>query len=98
MPRMRLDRLLTLGLVHPLRRACLGAGEVRVPVLMYHSISDSAEEKVSAYYRTTTSPKIFAEQMALLHAEGWQAVAVKRGRELLQRGGPGGGKSGDGDL
>jgi peptidoglycan/xylan/chitin deacetylase (PgdA/CDA1 family) len=81
---MRLDRLLTLSLVNPLRRA--SAGGFRLPILMYHSISDT-EEKVSAYYRTVTSPKTFAEQMALLRAEGWQAVTVRRGRELLRRGG-----------
>ncbi len=56
MPRMRLDRLLTLGLVNPLRRA--SAGGFRLPILMYHSISDT-EETVSAYYRTATSPKKF---------------------------------------
>ncbi len=87
MPRIRLDRLLTLGLVHPLRRACLGAAEFRLPILMYHSISDGAEDQVSPYYRVATSPRVFAEQMALLRADGWQAVGVKRGRELLRRGG-----------
>jgi peptidoglycan/xylan/chitin deacetylase (PgdA/CDA1 family) len=92
MPRIRLDRLLTLGLVHPLRRACLGAGEFRLPILMYHSISDSAEDQVSPYYRTATSPRVFAEQMALLRAEGWQAVGVRSGRELLRRGANAAGK------
>jgi len=58
-----------------------------LPVLMYHSISDDSENNVAPYYRTATSPKIFAEQMALLRAEGFQAVGLQRGRELLRQNG-----------
>lgn len=80
---LRLDRFLTLCLFKPCQRA--GTGARRLPVLMYHSISEQGEDKVSAYYRTTTSPKIFAEQMALLRAEGFRAVNLREGRELLRR-------------
>ena len=58
----------------------------RLPVLMYHSILNGGEDKVSPYYRTTTSPKIFAEQMELLRAEGFRGVNLQEGRELLRRG------------
>ncbi|MDB6022725.1 MAG: Polysaccharide deacetylase [Pedosphaera sp.] len=82
----RLDRLLTLGCFNPLRKAQSGAGQGRLPVLMYHSISDGSEDNVSPYYRTTTSPRVFAEQMMLLRDEGFRAVSLRQGRELLRRG------------
>src|SRR5579884_838284 len=84
MPDVRLDRFLTLHLFERMQRmpAC-----TELPVLMYHSISDDSENNVAPYYRTATSPKIFAEQMALLRAEGFQAVGLQRGRELLRQNG-----------
>lgn len=91
MSSLRLDRLLTLCLFRPLRSAALGCGGFRLPVLMYHSISDRSEAGVSPYYRTATSPKVFAEQMALLKAGGWEAVSLKAALEAL-RGGKGGGR------
>ena len=56
-------------------------------MLMYHSVSDRSEEGVAPYYRTTTSPKVFAEQMALLQTEGWDAVSLKAGLQALHDGG-----------
>ncbi len=85
MSQLRMDRLLTMCLFHPWQRVRSGAGEARVPMLMYHSISETAEDQVPAYYRTATSPARFAEHMALLHAEGCQVVSLQRGRELLRR-------------
>lgn len=63
-------------------------GGLRLPVLMYHSVSDRSEAGVAPYYRTATSPKVFAEQMALLHAEGWETVSLRAGLDVL-RGGKG---------
>ena len=84
---LRLDRLLTLGFFRPLRRAVPDRGGFRLAVLMYHSVSERPEVGVSPYYRTATSPKVFAEQMALLRAEGWEAVSLKGGLEALRSGG-----------
>ena len=81
---MRLDRFLTLAVFQPLRRAGPGEGEPRLPILMYHSISDGREERKSAYYQTATHPKVFADQMAMLRAEGYQAVTLTAGLETLQ--------------
>ena len=53
---------------------------------MYHSISDGPEEKRNPYYWTTTKPAIFAEHMALLHAQGYQAVTLKTGMDRLRDG------------
>jgi len=79
----RLDRLLTLCLFQPLQKAVGGTGGFRLPVLMYHSVSDQSEADVAPYYRTTTSPKVFAEHMSLLHAEGWKTVGLKAGLQAL---------------
>jgi peptidoglycan/xylan/chitin deacetylase (PgdA/CDA1 family) len=80
---VRLDRLLSLCLFQPLRRSLGGTGGFRLPVLMYHSISDGAEADVPAYYRTSTSPGTFAAQMAWLQAHGFKAVNLKTGLRML---------------
>jgi peptidoglycan/xylan/chitin deacetylase (PgdA/CDA1 family) len=76
---MRLDRLITLGLVQPIRRAVSGPKRAQLPILMYHSISDETEDVASPYYRTATRPSIFAQHMALLRAEGYRVVGVQTG-------------------
>ena len=73
----RLDRYLTLSLFRPLRRAGFINDERSVPVLMYHSISDDAEETVQPYYRLATSPRRFAEQMQWLNHSGFQGVSLE---------------------
>jgi len=50
---------------------------------MYHSISNASEEGVSPYYRTCTSPKVFAQQMALLKSLGCQGVTLSAGLSWL---------------
>lgn len=79
----RLDRLLTLCFFQPLRKVVGGTREFRLPVLMYHSVSDQSEANVSPYYRTATHPKVFAGHMALLRAEGWEVVSLKAGLQML---------------
>lgn len=92
---MRLDRLITLGVVSPVRRALdrLPALGLRrstfdrtLPILMYHSISDDAETGVAPYYRTCTTPRVFAEQMALLKAAGYRAATLSEGLAALSTG------------
>jgi peptidoglycan/xylan/chitin deacetylase (PgdA/CDA1 family) len=83
---MRVDRLLTLGVFGPLQKWRGEQGTL--PVLMYHSISDGSENGVPPYYRTATSPRVFAEQMALLRSRGFRAVTLREGREWLRHGAP----------
>jgi len=85
---MRLDRELTTLVFHPLERARGPRQPVRVPVLMYHSISDKPESAVSPYYRTSTSPAVFGQQMARLAGEGFHTIEVERVAAWLA-GGPG---------
>lgn len=82
----RLDRLLTLCFFQPLLKVVGGGRGVRLPVLMYHSVSDQSEANVAPYYRTATHPEVFARHIALLQAEGWEVVSLKSGLQTLDGG------------
>jgi peptidoglycan/xylan/chitin deacetylase (PgdA/CDA1 family) len=85
MPALRLDRQLTLNFFQPLRRIISAKEKTSLPILMYHSISEETEENVPAYYRTATSPKSFAAQMALLRAQGYEVLGLRDGLEIFLR-------------
>lgn len=57
-----------------------------VPILMYHSISDQDETGVSPYYRTCTSPRMFAEQMRFISERGYRTISLPEARRRLQAG------------
>lgn len=82
---IRLDRLVTLYFVSPCLRV-LGAGDRSIPILMYHSITDQDESSVHAYYRTTTSPSVFAAQLKYLQAEGYTSCSLAHAMNHLQNG------------
>ncbi|MFQ5769551.1 MAG: polysaccharide deacetylase family protein [bacterium] len=44
---------------------------------MYHSISESIEDGVHPYYRTTTSPKTFAQQMKYLYENEYSVINLR---------------------
>ena len=71
---MRLDRLITLGVAHPLRRTFARGDGASVPILMYHSVSADPEPGVAAYYRTTTSPAVFQQQIRWLRDAGYHSM------------------------
>jgi peptidoglycan/xylan/chitin deacetylase (PgdA/CDA1 family) len=54
----------------------LGSADDSFPILMYHSVSNDAEEGVQPYYRLATSPARFAEQMQWLNDSGFQGVSL----------------------
>jgi peptidoglycan/xylan/chitin deacetylase (PgdA/CDA1 family) len=80
---MRLDRLVTLNLVQPFRRA-LAFDAMSLPVLMYHSVSDDSESGQHPYYRVCTSSQIFREQMQCLKDNGCRGVTLSAGLEWLK--------------
>jgi peptidoglycan/xylan/chitin deacetylase (PgdA/CDA1 family) len=85
-PSMRIDRAITLGMVRPIRatwQRIAAAPSVALPILMYHSISDTPESAVSPYYRVCTSPGRFAEQMAWLAENGWRGMTLREGLATL---------------
>lgn len=67
----RLDRLATLYLASPCLRV-MPDRTPSIPVLMYHSITTNQSSNVHPYYRTITSPAVFAEQMKFLHEQGYK--------------------------
>lgn len=81
---MRLDRLITLGFVAPFQRLREAESDCRLPILMYHSISDEAEQGISPYYQVCTSPRRLDEQMAWLAAAGWRGCTLSEGLAALK--------------
>jgi peptidoglycan/xylan/chitin deacetylase (PgdA/CDA1 family) len=70
---LRIDAFATLRLSLPFKRiACRPSG---VSILMYHSISNKAESG-HPYYRTVTSPVIFAKHMEYLAMNGYSIISV----------------------
>jgi peptidoglycan/xylan/chitin deacetylase (PgdA/CDA1 family) len=82
----RFDRFATLYVASPLRRSW-SAKIVSVPILMYHSIADEDETRARAYYRTATSPFVFAKHMQYLRDLGYGTINVPDAVRLLQNGG-----------
>ena len=81
---MRFDRILTLGLMQPLKRLAPRFHGNRLPILMYHSISGSTEVGTSPYYKVCTSPLRFHEHMQCLSEYGWQGVTVSKGLDIIE--------------
>jgi peptidoglycan/xylan/chitin deacetylase (PgdA/CDA1 family) len=65
---MRLDRELTTKVFHPLCRARFWDQGLRIPILVYHSISNDPQRARAA--RTTTDPFTFRQQMRSLITAG----------------------------
>jgi peptidoglycan/xylan/chitin deacetylase (PgdA/CDA1 family) len=79
----RLDRFLTLNFFYPLLKRRPPASEPRIPILMYHSISDDPEDGVHPYYRLNTSPKRFAEHLKLLADNQYQVISLSDAVRML---------------
>ncbi|MGA9308613.1 MAG: polysaccharide deacetylase family protein [Candidatus Sulfotelmatobacter sp.] len=79
----RLDRLATLYMVLPCLRLA-SRGEQSIPILMYHSISDDDESDTHGYYRTKTSPAVFAAQLKYLHDSGYTTCSLAQAIQQLQ--------------
>ncbi len=80
----RLDRFLTLAFFGPLASLAHNKG-LRIPILMYHSISRDTEEGVHPYYRVVTTPEVFAQHMAFLSDQGYQVLGLEAAIKLLHR-------------
>ena len=76
MPSWRVDRLATLYLFYPLIRKINSDRGMRIPILMYHSISESSDRHSHPYFQTTTSPKVFSTQMRFLHEHNYTVISL----------------------
>jgi peptidoglycan/xylan/chitin deacetylase (PgdA/CDA1 family) len=80
---VRLDRLITLTAIGslPWLARIRGPG---VPILMYHSISETNQRRGHPYFQTTTSPTDFMEQMSFLHDHGYKVITLKEATTYLR--------------
>jgi peptidoglycan/xylan/chitin deacetylase (PgdA/CDA1 family) len=70
----RLDRLASVYLGHPATRLFGADRGSRVPILMYHSVSENLFGKSHPYYQINTSPPMFARQMRWLKHAGYRTM------------------------
>src|SRR6202158_2653871 len=92
MTSFRLDRAGTLYVSAPLLRAMRNGGRPGLPLLMYHSISDDLEDRVSEYYNTTTRSEAIRRQMHFLRDAGFRVVDLEEAIRALHAGDLGGEK------
>jgi len=81
---MRIDRTVTLALARPWREMLGLGGAGHIPVLMYHSISADVDDRVAPYFRTVTSPAMFARQVRTLREAGYEAIGLSEALALLK--------------
>ena len=84
---LRLDRIATLCVADPLIRLA-PKKRPTVPILMYHSVSEQDESGKHAYYRTSTSPAMFAAQIEYLHRNGYRTCSVAKAIAQLEANAP----------
>jgi peptidoglycan/xylan/chitin deacetylase (PgdA/CDA1 family) len=82
----RFDRLVTLYLSHPLARSLGPQRRTRVPILMYHSISENLFGMSHPYYHINTIPEVFSQQMRWLRNAGYRAIDLPEAWAGLQAG------------
>lgn len=83
-PLFRLDRLLTLNFFYPLLRKVSLRKGIRIPILMYHSISNDNESKVHPYYQINTSPDVFARHMKYLQENNYKVIGLEQAAKMLK--------------
>jgi peptidoglycan/xylan/chitin deacetylase (PgdA/CDA1 family) len=82
----RFDRWATLCLSFPLARLLGPRQGTRVPILMYHSISDNLFGMSHPYYHINTSPEVFSEQMRWLRYGGYRTIDLREAWTGLETG------------
>lgn len=82
----RFDRWATLCLSFPLARLLGPRQGTRVPILMYHSISDNLFGMSHPYYHINTSPEVFSEQMRWLRYAGYRTIDLREAWAGLETG------------
>jgi peptidoglycan/xylan/chitin deacetylase (PgdA/CDA1 family) len=80
----RLDRFLTLYFFNPLAKR-RGSGATNVPILMYHGISYAKRNGGHPYYETTTTPEMFAQQVAFLKENGYKSIGLNELAAALEK-------------
>jgi peptidoglycan/xylan/chitin deacetylase (PgdA/CDA1 family) len=81
----RIDRAITLSLAEPLRRVVGLPGGCRMPILMYHGITDS-NGTAHPYFETTISPLEFARQMQQFDDLGYSVISLDDAVSVIDAG------------
>jgi len=79
----RFDRFLTLHVFRHLDKVLPKPEGIRIPILMYHSISDEPE-KVHPYFWINTSPNRFAEHMQFLHKNNYKVISLSEAVRIIE--------------
>jgi peptidoglycan/xylan/chitin deacetylase (PgdA/CDA1 family) len=82
----RFDRMTTLYLSLPLTRLVGPRQSTRVPILMYHSISDNLFGMSHPYYHINTSAEVFSHQMRWLKHKGFRTLSLGEAWKRLESG------------
>jgi peptidoglycan/xylan/chitin deacetylase (PgdA/CDA1 family) len=78
----RLDRIATLYIASPLS-GMIPNRETTIPILMYHGIGCD-QSGIHPYYRTVTSPAMFALQLKHLFDDGYTSCTLEQAVHQLQ--------------
>jgi len=70
----RLDRLTTLYFGLPITKIMGPKSGTRVPILIYHSVSENLFGKSHPYSHINTSPDVFRKQMLYLRQAGYRSI------------------------
>jgi peptidoglycan/xylan/chitin deacetylase (PgdA/CDA1 family) len=81
----RFDRLASLYLGQPVAKILGASSRSRVPILMYHSISDNLFGKSHPYYQINTSTEAFDRQMRWLRNQGYRTIDLCQLTDGLER-------------
>jgi peptidoglycan/xylan/chitin deacetylase (PgdA/CDA1 family) len=82
---MRLDRILSVHLGHPISRIADRSSVGGIPILMYHGIRDGARS-AHPYYETNTSPEMFAGHMEFLSRNGYSTIGLEEAVQSIADG------------
>lgn len=80
----RIDRLATLYFFYPCIKNTALFSNFRIPILMYHSISENINNKVHPYYQTSTTPDVFADQMKYLYNNNYSVINLYDAIKILK--------------
>lgn len=80
---MRLDRLLSLYLFHPLIQARSSKNSRSIEILMYHSISKTKEYARHPYYKINIGADDFRWQMNYLSVNGYRVISLREAINLI---------------
>lgn len=83
----RLDRFLTLFFFYPLQKFRHTDKRIQIPVLMYHSISNTRKNGVHPYYETATAPRIFEMHMKFIHQNNYHVIDLHDIADYFSMGG-----------